>query len=233
MKILIIEDDTALNALLADQLSEQGHEVLSATDGQQGLVLALEESPDLVILDIMMPGLDGWTVCRRLRETSNVPIIILTARVMQTDVIQGLELGADDYLTKPFDMRELELRIQAVARRAQPAQPVSGLLFDDGRLRIDLRRRLVLRAGQAVHLTPTEFRLLSHLVQQRGRVVSHEELLRGAWGPEYATETAILSVYVRYLRQKLEENPSDPQYIKTVWGEGYRFAAETEQSTQA
>ncbi len=224
MRLLIIEDDLTLNGLLAAYLGRRGHTILSARDGEEGLRLAQEEHPDLVILDIMMPGMDGWQVCQRLRAKSNVPILMLTAKTAQDAVIEGVRLGADDYLRKPFDLRELELRIQAILRRAGAPQAAQSALYQDARLLVDVERRLVLLDGQPVHLTPTEFRLLGYLIQQRGRAVPHDELLREVWGPEYAEDTAILSVYIRYLREKLEDKPGQPRYICTEWGIGYRFA---------
>jgi DNA-binding response OmpR family regulator len=225
LKVLIIEDDLTLNRLLTGHLRSLGYEVHSATGGSDGISMAEETKPDLVVLDVMMPVVDGWQVCRRLRSTSAVPILMLTAKGTQEDVIQGLELGADDYLKKPFDLRELELRIEAILRRSGAATEDQREVFDDGNLRVDLEHRLVARQGKAVHLTPTEYRLLSYLIQQGGRVVPHEELLKEVWGPEYMQDTANLSVYVRYLREKLESVPGEPRYIKTEWGVGYRFGS--------
>ncbi len=223
MLLLIIEDDITLSRLLASHLQSLGYTALTAASGPEGLRLAQEAKPDLVILDVMMPTMDGWEVCRRLRAASDVPILMLTAKGAQEDVIQGLELGADDYIKKPFDLRELELRIEAILRRGGSARGDETGVYDDGVLRIDLERRFVTRQGQPVHLTPTEFRLLAYLLRRRGRVVPHVELLTEVWGPEYAEDTANLSVYVRYLREKLEEVPGEPRYICTEWGVGYRF----------
>jgi DNA-binding response OmpR family regulator len=223
VKLLIIEDDITLSRLLAGHLQSLGYDVVTAPGGAEGIRLAKEITPDLVILDVMMPGMDGWAVCRHLRSTSTTPILMLTAKGAQEDVIQGLELGADDYLKKPFDLRELELRIAAILRRSEGMPGDPGNLYDDGTLQVDLERRLVLRHGQRIHLTPTEFRLLSYLLRNRGRVVPHDELLTEVWGPEYIQETANLSVYVRYLREKLESAPGEPRYIVTEWGVGYRF----------
>jgi two-component system KDP operon response regulator KdpE len=156
---------------------------------------------------------------------------MLTARGMRQDVIMGLTCGADDYVRKPFDIQELELRIKAVLRRSQPQMDSEVDLFDDGRLLIDLKRRLVLCSGQPVHLTPTEYRLLAHLVHRLGRVVPHDELVRAVWGPNYADETTNLGVYIRYLREKLETTPSTPQYIRTEWGIGYRFVTVAKQDS--
>jgi DNA-binding response OmpR family regulator len=223
LRLLIIEDDLTLNSLLAAYLGNRGYEIRSARDGEEGLRLAEEEQPNLVILDIMMPGMDGWETCRRLRQTSQMPILMLTAKVGQEDVIQGLELGADDYLKKPFDLKELELRVQAILRRSSAPAAEPAAIYDDERLHVDVERRLVMLEGRPVHLTPTEFRLLGYLVGHRDRAVPHEELLAEVWGPEYTDDTAILSVYIRYLREKLEEKPGQPRHICTEWGVGYRF----------
>jgi two-component system KDP operon response regulator KdpE len=226
-KILIVDDNLQLRSMLKSYLVQEGFSIETASNGKEALFVARYEKPDLVILDIMMPGMDGWEVCRRLRSTSPVPILMLTAKGAQEDVIQGLELGADDYLKKPFDLRELELRIAAILRRSEGAPGDPGSVYDDGTLQVDLERRLVVRHGQRVHLTPTEFRLLSCLLRHRGRVVPHEELLTEVWGPEYIQETANLSVYVRYLREKLEAVPGDPRYIFTEWGVGYQFGRQS------
>ena len=231
MKLLLIEDDAILARATAAGLGRRGYEVQTAADGPAGLTLAAAWAPDLVILDVMMPGMDGWEVCRRLRERddtmADTPVIMLTARGTQADVIRGLTLGADDYIKKPFAMEELALRVEAVLRRARArdadADADADGAFDDGRLRIDVERRVVQRDGRPVHLTPTEFRLLACLMRQRGRFVTHAELLREVWGPGYADETANLAVYIRYLREKLEETPAAPRYICTEWGIGYRF----------
>jgi two-component system response regulator ResD len=223
LKILIIEDDVILGRLLAEQLGVAGRSVQVAVDGPEGLRLAYETHPDLIILDIMMPGMDGWQVCQRLREMADVPILMLTAKGDQDDVIRGLQLGADDYVKKPFDLKELELRIEAVLRRAREQTAPNQAGFNDGMLEVDLERRLVLRRGRPVHLTPTEFRLLSYLIHHRDRTVPHAELLREVWGPLYTEDTANLSVYVRYLREKIEDTPGSPAYVVTEWGVGYRF----------
>lgn len=222
-KLLVIEDDPTLNQLLTRNLERKGFEVLSATHGKQGLRLAYQNHPDLVILDVMMPEIDGWQVCERLREVSDVPIVLLTAKISQDDVMRGLQLGADDYVKKPFNLSELELRIKAILRRTSMEHRDYDPLYEDSTLRIHLERRQILRHGTAVHLTPTEFRLLSYLVRNRGHVVPREELLTEVWGPEYIDDTSCLSLYIRYLRAKLEEVPSNPQYIRTEWGVGYRF----------
>lgn len=233
MKILVIEDDPVLNRLLSLHLDAAGYGVASAPGGAQGLRLAEETAFDLVLLDVMMPEVDGWEVCRQLRARSDVPIILLTAKTLQQDVIQGLLLGADDYIKKPFHMQELDLRIEAVLRRAAASRQPRGLLYDDGILAIDGEGGVVTGRGQVIHLSPTEFRLLACLATYHGRVVPHEMLLTQAWGSEYSGDTSVLSVYIRYLRRKLERIPDSPRYIHTEWGMGYRFAAEPAPGAEA
>jgi DNA-binding response OmpR family regulator len=223
-KILVIDDDATLNNLLYLNLQPKGYEVLSATSGQEGLRMAYALRPDLIVLDIMMPGTDGWQVCERLRELSDVPIIMLTAKVEQEDVIRGFQLGADDYMTKPFSPEELHARIRAVLRRAHQGSEPAEDIYDDGTLRVDLQRRQVFRRGKLFDLTPTEYRLLSCLVRDRGRVVLHEKLLEAVWGAGYLDAMDSLALYIRYLRQKLEDDPSKPRYILNRWGMGYLFA---------
>lgn len=224
-KILIVDDDAALVKVLRLSLEREGFDVITALGGAEALRKAYESRPDLVILDIMMPHMDGWTTCQRLREIADMPIIMLTAKGGEADVVHGLDLGADDYITKPCSSEELKARIRALLRRTQSAEQRSWqLTFDDGWLRIDLSRQQVAVDGKAVDLTPTEFRLLSCLVQRNGQVVPHQELLTEVWGPEYSDQVSYLSVYIRYLRQKIERNPSQPTYILTKWGMGYRFA---------
>jgi two-component system KDP operon response regulator KdpE len=225
--ILVIDDDKDLAAMLKAQLERRNHKVVIAANGKEGLQKAYQARPNLILLDIMMPGMDGWEVCQRLRELSNVPIIMLTARTMKGDVVKGLESGADDYLTKPFSASELEARIQAVMRRA--SRSASGAtsrssFYSNGYLTVDFDRRIVKVRDQNVDLTPTEFKLLSILVRNEGRVLPHRYLLTEVWGPEYAEEVDYVKLYIRYLRLKLEENPSDPIYIQTEWGIGYRFS---------
>lgn len=222
-RILVIDDDETLNEVLALNLRPKGYEVVSATSGRDGLKLAYETHPDLVILDVMMPELDGFETCRRLREMSDVPVLFLTAKGLEQDLIKGFEVGADDYVRKPFSLREVEARVQALLKRRVTKQDNHNR-FEDGRLRIDLDTQHVYRDGEMVHLTPTEFRLLRTLVKNMGSVVTHEELLREAWGEGYTDATASLSLYIRYLREKIEEDPGDPAYILTKWGIGYWFA---------
>jgi DNA-binding response OmpR family regulator len=224
--ILIIDDDQDLTEMLKAQLGRKNHRVVIASSGREGLQKAYQARPDLIILDIMMPGMDGWEVCQRLRELSNVPIIMLTARAVKGDVVKGLESGADDYLTKPFSAAELEARIQAVLRRIDKSALGNSrpAFYSNGHLTIDFDRRVIKVRGTSVELTPTEYKLLSILVRNEGRVLPHRYLLTEVWGPEYADEVDYVKLYIRYLRLKIEDDPSDPVYIQTEWGVGYRFS---------
>lgn len=226
-KALIIDEDPGLLALLRFGLEQDGFTVQTIDSGQEALQAAYDCHPDVIILDVAMENADGWAVCRRLRYMSDVPIIILTVNGDERDIIKALSLGADEYLTKPRGLKELKARIHAVLRRARMSrkrtwQPA----YEDGDLCIDLVNGTVTRRGKIVHLTPTESRLLMCLVSRRGEVVSHRELLANAWGQEYAEATDYLSVYVRYLREKVEVDPSNPRYIRTRWGIGYYFAGD-------
>jgi DNA-binding response OmpR family regulator len=223
-KILLVDDDDTLPQLVRVALEQEGFEVLTATDGVEGLRIAYRHHPDLVILDIMMPRVDGWKTCERLREMSDVPIIMLTAKTTEADVLRGLSLGADDYVMKPFSIAELVARVQACLRRAESGNShVESTLLISGPLSIDLARRKVTMDGEPVDLTPTEFRLLSLLARNRGEVVPHRKLLAEVWGPEYVEEYDYLHLYVSYLRRKIEKDPSNPEFIKTAWGEGYHL----------
>jgi DNA-binding response OmpR family regulator len=225
--ILVIDDDHDLTVMLKAQLERRNYRVVVAANGREGLQKAYQARPDLIILDIMMPEMDGWEVCQRLRELSNVPIIMLTARNIKGDIVKGLESGADDYLTKPFSAAELEARIQAVLRRSESNDGKSksrSSFYSNGYLTIDFDRRTVKVRGEVIELTPTEFKLLSCLVRNEGRVLPHRYLLTEVWGPEYADEVDYVKLYVRYLRLKIEEDPSEPVYIQTEWGIGYRFS---------
>lgn len=221
--ILVIDDDADLAKIVQINLEREGYETVIAFSGVEGLQKAYSSQPDLVILDIMMPGMDGWTTCRRLREISDVPIIMLTARGMESDIVKGLKLGADDYIVKPFGTKELLARIHALLRRTDTSTVKRPPIYSDGELTVDFVKRMVVVRGEQVDLTPTEFKLLSTFVQNEGRVLPHRFLLTQVWGPEYADEVNYLKLYVRYLRQKIEEDPSNPNCILTEWGVGYRF----------
>jgi two-component system KDP operon response regulator KdpE len=223
-KVLVIDDDPGLLTVLRLGLEREGFEVVTADSGKEGLRQAYETHPDVILLDIMMPEMNGWHACQRLRHVCDTPIIMLTARAGQLDVLKGLSLGADDYLTKPCSFDELKARIKTVLRRVDSGGAVDWHpAYDDGCLRVDLASGTVVRNGEVVDLTPTEARLLMYLVSQKGRIVPHKELLTHVWGPEYAEETSYLSVYVRYLRQKIEDDPGNPRYIRTRWRVGYCF----------
>lgn len=224
MKVLVVDDEADVRALVGSALGyAQGDvEVLEAGDGDEALAVARAQAPDIVVLDLMMPGRDGFSVLEQLRRESTVPVIVLTARGLEHDKIRGLELGADDYMVKPFSPRELVARIQAVVRRTSPAQRPG--LIERGEVRIDLGARRVWRGDHEVRLTPIEFSLLVELATHAGDAVSHEALLTKVWGPEYRTEGHYLKVYVGRLRDKLESEPASPRIIETVRGVGYRFA---------
>jgi DNA-binding response OmpR family regulator len=228
--ILLVEDEASLQATIAYNLRREGYEVLTAADGEAALSMA-KTSPDVVVLDVLLPGLDGFEVCRRLRQTSAVPILMVTAKTDEIDRVVGLELGADDYLTKPFSMRELMARVKALLRRRdllaaeldrRPASPEQDVLRAEG-LEIDVGRHRVSRAGAEVSLTPKEFDLLAFLLRNRGHVFSAERLLDRVWGYERAVDTRTVPVHIRSLREKLEDQPSQPRRIQTVRGVGYRF----------
>ncbi|MGC9333296.1 MAG: response regulator transcription factor [Anaerolineae bacterium] len=220
--ILVVDDEPHVLKLIKANLESSGYKVLLAKDGEQAVTMVEEEMPDLVILDLMLPKMDGYAVCRRIRGFSAVPVIMLTARSAQVDLVHGFEVGADDYLTKPFSVTELLVRVQAVLRRTKwPEEIVSRRGFKAGPIEIDFAQHHVTVEGETVKLTPTEYRLLSYLASNPNRVVLHRELLRAVWGPEYGEETEYLRVYMRYLRQKLEPEPSNPRYLLTQPGAGY------------
>jgi two-component system, OmpR family, KDP operon response regulator KdpE len=222
-KILIIDDEESSLTLMAALLERRGYEVIKAARAEDGLRKAYRAQPDLVLLDIMMPDMDGWEVCRRLRDLSEVPIIFITGRTETRDKVRGLELGADDYITKPFEAEELVARIRANLRRS-PSHGVSEeMVFNDGEFRVNFINREVRVRNKTVHLTPKEFSLLSVMVRNAGKVISRAELVREAWGPAYVDAGDSLKLYIHYLRQKLEQDPDHPEHIITSRGIGYRF----------
>jgi two-component system KDP operon response regulator KdpE len=224
--ILVVDDEPRLTSMMRLNLETDGLRVQAASSGREALDALREEMPDLILLDVMMPNMDGFETLRRIRVASQVPVIMLTAMNEENDRIKGLELGADDYVNKPFNYREVLSRIRAVLRRHYlPAPATVGLITVDNRLTIDFQKREVLINGERVNLRPTEYRLLYHLVQRAGFVVNHNDLLARVWGPEYHDETHYLRLYVTYLRQKIERDPANPVYILTERGVGYRFAA--------
>jgi DNA-binding response OmpR family regulator len=219
--ILIIDDDARLNQLLKDFLKDFGYEVIAATHPARGLKKLKRVSPDLVILDIMLPDMDGFEVCRAIRQTSNIPIIMLTARGEVTDKVVGLELGADDYLAKPFEPRELVARIQSVLRRSQQLSDTQTLMFD--RLTIDLDKRIALLDGNLLDLTTNEFTALALLARNAGKVLNRDQILQELRGMDCDAFNRSVDIAVSRLRQKLNDNPKSPEFIKTVWGSGYVF----------
>jgi two-component system KDP operon response regulator KdpE len=223
-RILVVDDEPRMIRFIRMNLELEGFTVFEASDGVQALKQVRDVLPDLLILDVMMPELDGFETLRDLREFSSVPVIMLTARGEEDDRVKGLELGADDYVTKPFSPRELVSRVKAVLRRAETATPVSKAPIKvDENLRLDFDRREVYVKDQLIKLRPTEFRLLYHLVSNAGWVVPHDQLLAKVWGYEYRDETHYLRLYINYLRQKIEADPAKPKYILTERGVGYKF----------
>ncbi len=229
-RILVVDDDRDIVRLVRSYLEKAGYQVITAYDGESAIHMLRREQPHLLILDLMLPDRDGWDVARLVRSDSQLattPIIMLTARGDEKDVLRGLTLGADDYVSKPCSFDELKARIHALLRRSKtPANPAWRTAYDDGRLMVDLSTGIVSLNGSPVHLTPTESRLLMCLMSQTGQVISHKELLTRVWGPEYNDEVGYLSVYVHYLREKIEADPANPQYVRTRWGMGYYFAAD-------
>ncbi|HLZ61579.1 MAG TPA: response regulator transcription factor [Ktedonosporobacter sp.] len=223
-RILLAEDEQALRDFVSRNLRARGFDVLEASNGLEALALWEREDPHLLILDIMMPRMDGLEVCRRVRDSSAVPIIVLTALDAESDKVSALDLGADDYLTKPFGVEELLARVRAVLRRTQgETVPLTSGIKHFGDLEIDLAGHIVRQRGVQVRLSPTEFTLLKQLVTNAGKMLTHRQLLQSVWGPEYGGESEYLRVYINRLRQKLEPDPANPRYIVTEPGVGYRF----------
>jgi DNA-binding response OmpR family regulator len=223
-RILVVDDEERMVRFIRLNLEHDGFQVSEAFNGKQAIQRLRDINPDLILLDVMMPDLNGFEVLEMIREISNVPVIMLTAKGEEDDRVRGLELGADDYVTKPFSPRELVSRAKAVLRRTEAASgSMHGLIEVDDRLKIDFDRREIWLEGKIVKLRPTEYRLLFHLVQNAGWVVSHDQLLAKVWGYEYRDEPHYVRLYINYLRQKLEKDPSNPKYILTERGVGYRF----------
>lgn len=223
-KILVVDDEPHMVKLVEANLRAAGYEVVHAVDGRTALAAAERELPDLIILDIMLPGIDGYEVCRRIREYSAVPILMLTARSSEIDLVRGFDVGADDYLEKPFSVNELLVRVRAVLKRSKFVQEIiQHPPLAVGDLTIDFAKRRVTVHGTEIKLSPTEYKLLTKLALNANRVVLHQDLLRDVWGPEYRTETEYLRVYIHYLRQKMEDDPANPKRIITHPGAGYMF----------
>lgn len=224
-KVLIVEDDANLLETLKYNLHKESYDVVTAADGEQALEVARREKPDLIILDVMLPKLSGFEVCRILRKETNTPIIMLTAKADETDKIVGLEIGADDYITKPFSVRELIARVRAMLRRARiieiPASEDKTIRIGD--IQIDIDRHQALLLGKALDLRPKEFELLAFLAKNKGLVFSREQLLEKLWGYDYIGDTRTVDVHIRWLRQKIESDPGNPKYLVTVRGTGYKL----------
>jgi len=224
-RILIVDDEPEMLRGLEDNLQFEGYQTVTAGDGKKGLALALSEAPDLILLDVMMPGMSGWDLCRELRQRGlDVPVIMLTARGEEGDRVLGLELGADDYGTKPFSLRELMARIRAVLRRPGPRQKFEEFAF--GSVRVHLRARQAFKGGHEVRLTRKEFDLLRYLVEHPGEVITRDRLLDEVWGYERFPTTRTVDTHILRLRQKFEDDPERPAHILTAHGQGYRFVAE-------
>jgi DNA-binding response OmpR family regulator len=225
-KVLVVDDEPNIREVVSLYLRRDGHAVVSAGDGDEALRLFQQTQPDLVVLDLMLPGLSGLEVCRQLQANRRVPLIMLTAKGEEEDRIVGLGVGADDYMVKPFSPRELAARVEAVLRRVNETQPASEtervLVFDE--LEIDPNTREVAVRGEPVALTATEFDLLYHLASQPKRVFTRDQLMEAVWGYTFAAETSTVTVHMRRLREKIEPDPTQPRYLHTVWGVGYRFA---------
>ena len=227
MRILVVDDEKLLVKGIKFNLENEGYTVDGAYDGSTALAMFRENSYDMIILDLMLPVLDGLTVCRKIRETSNVPVIMLTAKSEGSDKLIGFEYGADDYVTKPFDILELKARIRVILRRAGQAGAVASDQLSAGPITIDLMQRAVTVAGRgSVDLTAKEFDLLAMLMRNQGRVFSREALLINVWGYEYPSDIRTVDVHIRRLREKLEEDDANPKYILTKWGVGYYFRVE-------
>jgi len=224
-RILVVDDEPLMIGFIRMNLELEGHQVVEAHNGLQALEMIRTQLPDVVLMDVMMPEMDGFETLRLLREFSTVPVIMLTAKGDENDKVYGLELGADDYVTKPFGPRELSSRIKAVLRRAEmpSTSPDEAVLKIDDRLSVDFNQREVIVEGEHIKLRPTEYRLLYHLIENAGWTVPHDQLLAKVWGYEYRDEAHYVRLYVNYLREKIEENPSNPHYILTERGVGYRF----------
>lgn len=222
-KILIVEDDPNLLEALKYNVRKEGYDIASAVDGVQALEVARRDKPDLILLDIMLPKMSGFEVCRILRKEMTVPILMLTARDDEVDKVVGLDLGADDYMTKPFSMRELLARIRAMLRRMEIQIPTAEVPLKFGDIEVDIGHHLITKAGQTLNLTPKEFDLLAFLTKNKSLVFSRDQLLEKVWGYDYSGDTRTIDVHVRWLREKIEDNPDQPKRLLTVRGVGYKL----------
>lgn len=223
MTILVVDDEALLVKGIRFNLKSDGYDVITGSNGQEAVELTKSENPDLVVLDVMMPVMDGLTACSRIREFSDVPIILLTAKVDDMDKLMGFDHGADDYLTKPFNILELKARVRALLRRAAGVQRSQGSLLTVGKLTLNTEERVAIRDGEPVELTAKEYDLIELLMRNPRRVYSRENLMNVVWGYTYAGDYRTVDVHIRRLREKLEENPAEPDHILTKWGVGYYF----------
>ena len=223
MKILVVDDEELLVKGIRFNLQNEGYEVITGSNGLEAVMLTQSDRPDLVVLDVMMPQMDGLTACSKIREFSNVPIILLTAKVEDMDKLMGFEHGADDYLTKPFNILELKARIRALLRRSKESTTPAENCLTIGNIKLDLNARNAYRAGVQADLTAKEFDVIEFLMRNPNHVYSREALLDTIWAYEYRSDIRTVDVHIRRLREKLEENPAEPQYIMTKWGVGYYF----------
>lgn len=227
IKVLVVEDEASIRRFITLNLEMAGYEVGEAASGEEALVLLTAFLPDFVVLDLMLPGINGLEVCRHIRETMPEPLIImLTAKGQDTDKIMGLELGADDYMVKPFNPFELIARIKAMLRRRNRFE-TERTTYTYGNLQLDIAANKLLRNNREVELTPTEYSILKMFMENPGKALKREEMLNAVWGEDYFGDTKTLDVHIRRLREKIEDNPSEPRYIKTVWGSGYRWQLES------
>jgi two-component system KDP operon response regulator KdpE len=226
IRLLLVDDNLQLLDAISRSLTRSGYAVETAKSGEEGLDKVARFDPDLVVLDVMMPDMDGWEVCQRLRQSSDVPIIMLTARTNEADRVMGLKMGADDYVGKPFSLKELEARIEAVLRRSKLATSRSGkdIIFDDGVLRLDAASMQAILRDRPVNLTATERRILFTLAEKAGWVIAVDDILHKVWGEDYDGQSDYVKLYIWRLRQKIEPDPANPRYILTERGLGYRFA---------
>ena len=232
-KILLVEDDNEFSRLTQMWLQNAGYEVLTAQDGAEGMRRVYSSRPDMVLLDTMLPKMDGWEVCRRIREMSDIPVLMVTAKTQKADRLKGFSLGADDYISKPVDFSELVARVQAIFRRSGSEKHENELSsFHDGEIEVEWRSRQVWVRGKRVKLSPTEFKILACLIKNRGWIVTHEQILEKAWGPNYVGDKSFVKLYVRYLRRKIEVNPHEPRLILTERGVGYQFAVDNSKQAE-
>jgi DNA-binding response OmpR family regulator len=222
-KILVVDDEPTLVATVRYNLERDGYQVMTAADGEAALASARAHKPDLILLDVMLPGMDGLEVCRVLRREMSTPILMLTAKTDEVDKVVGLELGADDYVSKPFGMRELLARVRALLRRAETPVQADAEALTAGDLTIDLRRREATRDGKRIAFKPKEYDLLAFLLRNRGRAFTRDQILNQIWGYDFVGDTRTVDVHMRWLRQKIEEDPANPTRLITVRGVGYRF----------